>query len=731
MRKMVFIVVMVFLIFLCCGCSGKQGENVDTEPGGYVEKIVELSAQTTFTELVQGDEDIRLSDNISLRDMVSEDGGEHFQEKGDTLAIGGVIMEYMPYTMKSSPEGNRLFYTYEDGKRICMLATVDDRLIKLESILGAEDVYPIFYYGAGYFYVLQGNSVYQINADTGETKFLAEIQGYPQYLAADKENVYIVCQDGVLLYDLEKGEIAAQQDEILSSFAGGRNDILIYPCENGIYVAVHEGVYWHEMYGDSMEQLVDGSIYGLGNRDRQLAGMAVVENQDSRDSFLIYCSDGVLLRYDYEDDFVPAQKFLRVYSLYEDSQINRGVIAFREKYPDIAVKYEIGMNGSYGMTEEDALKNVATELAAGEGPDILVMDDIPYHSYLEKGVLMDLSEIRGEMTDEEYFNHIIDGMGTENGLYVVPVSFVVPVLVGVQEEIEGIESLTELTNMLESANAESGGCVVGVVNEDEILGLLAQSSMGAWMSGDRTLNLDAVEEFLSQAKRIYEMQIKGVPEELRHLIVGRPQYETILKRRYGVFGIGGVSIAGYNRVSLFPEAPFYGGFLWGEYNDLSDYFSYLKYNDATSWGMLPGQNYGACMPVSLLSINAATDTKEESSLFVKYMLSEEFQKRALLGFPVNRQAYLDIQEKNEGFSQRTSSIHRENGDGFEIDINWPTEEDFRALDKIIEDIKGVNICENRIYNSVISQGLKVLTGEQSVEEAVDAINTELQIYLSE
>ena len=53
------------------------------------------------------------------------------------------------------------------------------------------------------------------------------------------------------------------------------------------------------------------------------------------------------------------------------------------------------------------------------------------------------------------------------------------------------------------------------------------------------------------------------------------------------------------------------------------------------------------------------------------------------------------------------------------------------MDKIIEDIKGVNICENRIYNSVISQGLKVLTGEQSVEEAVDAINTELQIYLSE
>ena len=62
------------------------------------------------------------------------------------------------------------------------------------------------------------------------------------------------------------------------------------------------------------------------------------------------------------------------------------------------------------------------------------------------------------------------------------------------------------------------------------------------MSEDRTMNLDAVEEFLSQAKRIYEMQIEGVPEELRHLIAGRPQYETILKRRYGVFGIGEISV---------------------------------------------------------------------------------------------------------------------------------------------------------------------------------------------
>lgn len=147
--------------------------------GGYVEKNLELPVQTVFTELLQGDTDIYLADNASLKDMVSEDSGEHFQETGNTLAIGEVIREYMPYTMKASTGGNRIFYTYKDGKRICMLATVDGRVIKLESIPGAEEVYPSFYYGEGYFYVLQGNSVYQIDDDTGETKFLVEIPGYP------------------------------------------------------------------------------------------------------------------------------------------------------------------------------------------------------------------------------------------------------------------------------------------------------------------------------------------------------------------------------------------------------------------------------------------------------------------------------------------------------------------------------------------------------------------------
>ena len=86
--------------------------------------------------------------------------------------------------------------------------------------------------------------------------------------------------------------------------------------------------------------------------------------------------------------------------------------------------------------------------------------------------------------------------------------------------------------------------------------------------------------------------------------------------------------------------------------------------------MLPGQNYGACMPVSLLAVNASTEAKEESRLFMEYMLSEEFQKESeLAGFPVNRKAYFGKQEKPEMYRESPQTIWREDGGIIEIEVS--------------------------------------------------------------
>ena len=48
---------------------------------------------------------------------------------------------------------------------------------------------------------------------------------------------------------------------------------------------------------------------------------------------------------------------------------------FRKSHPDVYVKQEIGLSGDYGMTKEDAVRNLNTSLLAGEGPDLLLLDE--------------------------------------------------------------------------------------------------------------------------------------------------------------------------------------------------------------------------------------------------------------------------------------------------------------------------------------------------------------------
>ncbi|MCI9438343.1 MAG: extracellular solute-binding protein [Lachnospiraceae bacterium] len=726
-RRGIMAALAVICAFLLAACTfgSTKGERA---AGGYAESGVELPVSTVFSDFVQEKEILRLVD-AGGRDYISRDGGSRFTQAPDIPAAVGTNRLYVT----GGPGGSRIFIGFIP-QRIWQLVTVEGRLVELEKQSGTEDFYPAdFCYGGGYFYTLSENTIYRTDPATGETAVVLESTGYPLCISADESFLYIVTRDGMILYDPEKGSAAERQDEVLAAFVGGREDILLYPWENGVlYIAAHEGIYRHELYTDTVERLVDGEMCTMSDRDRNLVGMAVIDT-GAEESFLVYYSDGKLMRYDYDENLIPPQDPLRIYSAYEDCNIRRAVTAFREKYPDIPVKYEVGVNPSYGVTLEDALKNLSTELAAGTGPDILVMDDIPYTAYVQKGVLADLSELREKMSGEDYFVSIIDAMGTEDGLYRIPLAFAVPVLAGDAAAIENVGSLAELGDLLEAAGAE-GGSVIGCVNAKEVLSLLAQSSMGAWVSAEGTLDREALTEFMTQAKRIYDIQMRGVPEELRGRVVGyHNEGGSVLKRRFGEYEGGDVQVALRNKFSLFPEQPYCAGYV-GERFAL--FYGELAIG-GESWCPMPGQKLGACIPVSMAAVNSASDAKEESLLFLEYALSEEFQAGASLkGLPVNRRAYMEKQVfpgvkgwENEPYT--TTEVTGKDGTVTEYDIYWPDEAAFGKLDSMVEGIREVNLCESKVYEEVIRQGEKVLAGELTIEEGVDALERALQIYLAE
>lgn len=735
MKKGIKLLLLAGIILFCCSC----GKTDKKEAGRYVEEVVELpGARITFTGLAQEGETLRLTD-LYGEDMVSVDGGRHFTEAKVLPAAYRDERTSTVASVAGRADGSRIIAEYMDGTRVWKLVTADGVEISLKNM---GDGYPCVYSGRDFFYMCKENEIYQIDPVNGEVNFLTECTSFPFYLVEHGGMLFIVHQSGVLLYDLQNKEVAEKQDDILSAFLDGRitnygydgYSCLLCPSEENIYILTHNGLYRHELYGEGMECILDGSLYCISNIDREFIGMAVAE----KDTFYVYYSDGNLMRYTFDETLAAEPDIsLRIYSLYEDGNIRMAVSAFREKYPDWNIQYEVGINPDYAITAEDAMRNLSTEIAAGKGPDILVMDDIPYENYIEKGILEDLSFIREEMQEEEFFLPVIDGFANAAQIYVLPLTFAVPVLAGDEEWIakaEKVENLSQLTAILEEASQEQEGSVIGFRSAEEALSLFAQSSMGAWVTEEGILNRDAVEEFLEQVKGIYEIQMNDMPENVENWIFSGLEWgkgENTLARIHGSYGL---SEAESIRFMLFPSQPFYAGYLTGSQEDYPMTIGKMNYAEGT-YILMPGQNYGTCLPATLMAMNSASLHKEQGSLFLEYIFSEEFQgKVSLNGTPVNRRAYLSYQvnpKEDDYRSYGTYACTTWKGEAVYIDIYWPAKKDFVQLDNMLNSVSGVNICDARIYEMVIEMGQEAVIGEAGVEETVDAIEKELELYLAE
>lgn len=188
------------------------------------------------------------------------------------------------------------------------LITESGEELRLEMLGNSNTLY---FYGNGSFFIEEigdsTNRYYQLDSATGEIRFLTENQWTASYIAADDRFLYLVNENGVLLFDLNAGKTALE-DQVLSKFVAenttvsplsGEYPALLCPYENGVYILTHRGLYWHELYGKNTEQIIDGTDCAIGNSDRMLTGMAL-RATEGKPEFLILFDNKNLMRYTYD-----------------------------------------------------------------------------------------------------------------------------------------------------------------------------------------------------------------------------------------------------------------------------------------------------------------------------------------------------------------------------------------------------------------------------------------------
>ncbi|MDO4323921.1 MAG: extracellular solute-binding protein [Lachnospiraceae bacterium] len=540
-------------------------------------------------------------------------------------------------------------------------------------------------------------------------------------------------------YDFTTGEPLIR-DEALDDalYADGTNymnvtslggPIVMTQDEEGrLYYATQKGIFSHVMEGSVVEQVVDGELSSLGDPSTYFMGFAVL-NQ----SFYVLTVGGTaeakLLKYEYNADVpsTPGQE-LTVYSLRENDSIRQAAVLFQKKYPDVYVNYKTGMSGTDGVTASDALRTLNTDILAGNGPDVLILDEMSVETYAKQGLLMDLSSVVAEIQDSEgLLENISEVYRSDELLPAVPSRFGMLMAVGDPElinTIDGFDSLAELA---------AQGDVMNPYDMFNIGEILYRSCAGSWKNEDNTINQEKLAEFVRGVKYVYdtyqENKSEKAAEEIEMYINGiYSSWDSM--EEYGVPGddlaMGIMDLAtGACQVKL------------GSLNDIIDYsglVSVNKLNGACHETLLSMQQSNVFRPFGVLGVLNTAKNTETACNFIKYMLSEEGQSQSQgRGFPVNVKAfeakiYTDQFGEGGGFSVSSS----DGGEDYvELSYVWPTKEESDAL---YEMAKQVNTCADieRVQHDVVMEEIdRCISGEISEDEAVNVILQKINLYLAE
>ena len=256
------------------------------------------------------------------------------------------------------------------------------------------------------------NNIHVIDPKTGEiTKSFNSVdkKGYVITFEAVGNTLIVVTDTEVQLYNLDTGDQMEKDAALDEQLLKGKDETEIMQMSGGmgeafkftkgkddksVFFSTNGGLYSHTIGGNLVEQVINGALTSMGNPKFSFISLAALEDG----SFLVAGAEGTdtykLFKYTYSKDTPSTpSKEVKVYSLEDNGEIRQAIAFFQKKNPDIFVTLEVGTAGNDAVTVSDALRTLNTNIMAGKGPDILVLDGMPVKSYLEKGLLTDLTEI--------------------------------------------------------------------------------------------------------------------------------------------------------------------------------------------------------------------------------------------------------------------------------------------------------------------------------------------------
>lgn len=764
-KKVFSVILALALMVTLAGCGTTESQKAEDKlntMGRYMETMISFTEEPGMVRGMTLMEDGSLAIlDASFGKYCSKDAGETWRQENipwlkelnKTAYIQDAVMSVdgyiaVKYKMTDSTTDSD---TMEEANSTLEESKPIDWSYKLVNPEGTEMIFgegigEIDYFcfsNKGDFYAsAKDNVFYKINKETGAAEKLLFLENEGCYLTVYNSILTAVNYQGIRVYDLDKNEKI--EDEVLSEFftetvgkfdfyAGNYYSALVMQSKNNIlYIACRDGLFKHEIGGDAMEQIMDGDLNSFSNLSLSFLGITELKN----DTFIVLFSEGKAAKYQYDAD-MPAilENQLKVYSLFKNDSLQQAVTLFQQKHPEIYIKYEVGKGETSSITKEDAVKNLNTQIMSGEGPDVVMLDNLPINAYIEKGILSDLTPYLSELEQTEgLMPKMKEAYNKESQILAIPSKFIVPVIVGEQEAIKDINNLKTLAEAVEALRIQNpNGQILGFRLPMEAMVKLSIISSSSWQKKDGSINEEAITEFLTQAKRIYEADIEGITQAdiSRNIEMYEEAYTGERLEDASYAALGGIGLASGDHLMDI-------GYMKGNAFSMAAISSAIEALPASNLTLkaLTVENQNIYIPLYNMGILKSSANQELAGELIQTILSNENQNLTYGGFPINQKAFDNCfintitKDPNERIMGEISAYSRE-GKAVMLTVEWPLQPFIDQYRGIAEKSDTPSLVDTILKDAVFEIGARAINGEKTVDQAVKEIIAKLSIYMAE
>lgn len=526
----------------------------------------------------------------------------------------------------------------------------------------------------------------------------------------DKENT------GFTIWNVEEGK------EVTSMSYGSdvRYGNVILEDSNEIYFMNDEGIHHMQPDGTLIETLAEGGNMTMGSPVSHTVDFIKGESDDFYGLFKIGDSQTAVKHYYYDKEAkTDSQKKLSIYSLKENATVRQAVGVFNQKYPEVEISYKTGESDS-SATKADKIRVLNTELLNKSGADVLILDDLPVDSLMEKGVLKDISNIVEPLIKDGTLQKNIAEcyQQKDGGIYSMPVRYGIPILYGNQEMIDAMDSLDSLQTWLDTHENQP---LMNMVTYGELTRLFTNMYHDELMDDNGKIKKEKLKTCLSCIKEIgariqAEMEDDYISETGEKLEEMEGAYLSSWRAGSGVGSMKEEQVVSEELVSVM---------------DMMVSSTVMREKDAPL-----RFHKDTFVPHGLAGINSASGNIELAEEFIKVLFSQEVQECDLFdGFPINQNASELLKEKGADSTEEQDTglmlgVSGADGSG-EMSFGMPLKTEVEELLDKSKELQKPSKADSVFQDMIFDEAKMYYEGSQELEQTIEGITAKADTYYAE